>query len=373
MLVHSNNAKYWQGLLSLIFLAVLLAGSVTAFAKKDARLQKTAETLAPIRPAETDTLYAVPHGVPENLYKFFHDYYNIELTADDNLELFGFVKRWHRTPYVYAGTSRYGLDCSGFTYVLNDSIYARRLPRCGIQQSHVCEPIKKKHDLRTGDLVFFKARSRYITHVGVYLKDNKFAHSASIFGVIVSDLDEPYYKRFYSSGGRINEDLVPILRSREPIIAAVVEPPCYDPAVVREFLQAQRPDTLLDCDGLPPPPSLYAIHTVDILRESRMTMVRSNYRTLSFVAGALNYARLKESLVKQQQLLIANPKAHRLAWSPTVNKAICFWQKVASFVGNDERYVYSFKATKAQKYAQTHPKAKTVFSANAGKNRPNGI
>jgi lipoprotein Spr len=50
--------------------------------------------------------------------------------------------------------------------------------------------------------VFFKIRSRNITHVGVYLGDDKFAHASSSKGVMVSNLNEPYWSRYFYDGGR---------------------------------------------------------------------------------------------------------------------------------------------------------------------------
>ena len=66
------------------------------------------------------------------------------------------------------------------------------------------KPIRK-NDLQPGDLVFFKIRSRQITHVGIYLGDDKFAHAASSRGVMISNLNEAYWKRYYYNGGRPSE------------------------------------------------------------------------------------------------------------------------------------------------------------------------
>jgi lipoprotein Spr len=61
-----------------------------------------------------------------------------------------------------------------------------------------------KDSLQEGDLVFFKIRPSRISHVGVYLGDNKFAHASVHAGVIISDLDEPYYRQRFYKGGRFN-------------------------------------------------------------------------------------------------------------------------------------------------------------------------
>ena len=60
-----------------------------------------------------------------------------------------------------------------------------------------------KDELKEGDLVFFKIKSRTITHIGIYLGDNRFAHASSTRGVVISNLNEPYYSRYFYKGGRI--------------------------------------------------------------------------------------------------------------------------------------------------------------------------
>jgi lipoprotein Spr len=64
------------------------------------------------------------------------------------------------------------------------------------------KPIKKSA-LKEGDLVFFKIKQKRISHVGVYVGNNKFAHASVQNGVIISDLDEPYYKMYFYKGGRV--------------------------------------------------------------------------------------------------------------------------------------------------------------------------
>ena len=64
----------------------------------------------------------------------------------------------------------------------------------------------KKTDLKEGDLVFFhtSGKGHKITHVGVYLFNNRFVH-ASIAGVQISDLGEGYYMSHYVGAGRVLE------------------------------------------------------------------------------------------------------------------------------------------------------------------------
>ncbi|HYH57526.1 MAG TPA: NlpC/P60 family protein, partial [Anseongella sp.] len=57
-------------------------------------------------------------------------------------------------------------------------------------------------DLKEGDFVFFKIHRRYISHIGIYLGNNKFVHASRSEGVTISDLDEPYWKRYFYKAGR---------------------------------------------------------------------------------------------------------------------------------------------------------------------------
>jgi lipoprotein Spr len=143
----------------------------------------------------------------------FLDKHNLPLEQSDNIPLYDMIRRWYRTPYRWAGTSKKGVDCQGFVLVLNDSLYNRTLPRGAGSQYMVTQPVKKE-DLKEGDLVFFKIGTYAISHVGLYLKNGKFVHASSGYGVIISDLNEPYYKRWFFSGGRVvDEKVKPTLRA----------------------------------------------------------------------------------------------------------------------------------------------------------------
>jgi lipoprotein Spr len=77
------------------------------------------------------------------------------------------------------------------------------MPRTSKEQYETSHHIRRD-ELQEGDLVFFHTlgRRRTVTHVGVYLRNNKFIH-ASVSGVMISDLTEGYYNKHYVGAGRV--------------------------------------------------------------------------------------------------------------------------------------------------------------------------
>ncbi len=108
------------------------------------------------------------------------------------------------TKYQYGGTTTKGFDCSGFTsYVMKEfNVELNRVSRDQFNQG-----TKVKIDqLRLGDLVFFNTSGKGISHVGIYLEDNKFIHSSSSHGVRVSDMSASYYNTRYVGATRVIDD-----------------------------------------------------------------------------------------------------------------------------------------------------------------------
>lgn len=112
------------------------------------------------------------------------------------------VYDWLGTRYKYSGNSKKGIDCSGFVSEMYKNTYCIDLNGSSGSIYTQVKPVEKC-ELREGDILFFKIRRNQISHVGVYLGNNKFAHASVHSGVIVSDLDEQYYKRYFYKGGRL--------------------------------------------------------------------------------------------------------------------------------------------------------------------------
>jgi murein DD-endopeptidase / murein LD-carboxypeptidase len=125
----------------------------------------------------------------------------VALSATSNMKLFNFVYNWIGTPYRFGGNTRKGIDCSAFTKQLYSEVFNVDIQRNSRDIFSMVSPVARE-ELKEGDLVFFKIHSRHISHVGIYLGNNRFAH-ASAKGVSISSLDDAYYKRYFYRGGRI--------------------------------------------------------------------------------------------------------------------------------------------------------------------------
>jgi cell wall-associated NlpC family hydrolase len=113
------------------------------------------------------------------------------------------VARWIGTPYRMGGTTRRGVDCSGFVRAVYRDAFGVELPRNSRAQHRVGQSVRKR-DLAPGDLVFFDTLDRgRITHVGIYLGDGLFAHASSSRGVTRARLGKHYYQRAWVGARRL--------------------------------------------------------------------------------------------------------------------------------------------------------------------------
>jgi len=114
-----------------------------------------------------------------------------------------FAVQFVGTRYVWAGASPSGFDCSGLVFYVYGQ-HGMRLTRNASGQYRDNGVHINKSDLVPGDLVFFSTNGRTVTHVGIYIGNNKFVHASSTrVGVIISDLGSAYYTRVWFGGKRL--------------------------------------------------------------------------------------------------------------------------------------------------------------------------
>lgn len=131
----------------------------------------------------------------------------IHLKAADNLHqhIIEESLTWLGTPYKYAGSSKEdGTDCSGMVLRIYEDITAHKLPRNSAAQAEHCIPLSE-NDVEGGDLVFFATGKDpdKISHVGIIIDSERFIHSSTSKGVVISNLYTPYYQKTFRMFGRV--------------------------------------------------------------------------------------------------------------------------------------------------------------------------
>jgi len=136
---------------------------------------------------------------------------DVEVEQANNINIFKVLDQWMGTRYRLGGENKDGIDCSALTQVLFTSLYGITLPRTAKEQYDFSRKISRA-ELKEGDLVFFNTIGG-VSHVGMYLQNNKFIH-ASTGGVTISDLYEEYWMKKFIGVGRVNQDLSMALTSK---------------------------------------------------------------------------------------------------------------------------------------------------------------
>ncbi|OJW80970.1 MAG: hypothetical protein BGO69_19790 [Bacteroidetes bacterium 46-16] len=150
---------------------------------------------AKINPTEGNTLqkkYASMLGVLPNMLH--------------NFSLYQFIDEWYGVRYRYGGTDKSGIDCSAFVQRLYEQVFGTDVVRTAFEQFQSVDLMKNINNLREGDLVFFRIHRKRISHVGIYLVNNFFVHASLSQGVMISNLNEDYWQRFFAGAGRVMHD-----------------------------------------------------------------------------------------------------------------------------------------------------------------------
>jgi cell wall-associated NlpC family hydrolase len=126
------------------------------------------------------------------------------LSSEIRQQLEAEYQRWQGTRHRLGGSSRSGVDCSGFVKAVYKNIFEMDLPRTTRAQSELGRPVKQ-NDLQAGDLVFFKPPS-YPRHVGIYLSRSEFIHASKSKGVTISRIDPVYWGNYFWQARRLLPD-----------------------------------------------------------------------------------------------------------------------------------------------------------------------
>lgn len=121
-------------------------------------------------------------------------------------KLIDYSKKFLGCSYSSGGIGPKSFDCSGFVFSMSRESIGLQLPRSSPAIYSFTDKITDT-ELEAGDLVFFKTTSSgKISHVGIYLGNKEFIHSASDgpeTGIIISTLTKGYWKNHYVGAGRI--------------------------------------------------------------------------------------------------------------------------------------------------------------------------
>ena len=133
---------------------------------------------------------------------------DVEVEHVLSMNLFKIIDDWFGTRYKLGGATKDGIDCSALMQIFFTGFYCIALPRTAREQYDFSRRISRA-ELKEGDLVFFNTIGG-VSHVGMYLQNNKFVH-ASKNGVTISDLYEDYWLKHFVGAGRIEQQATALI------------------------------------------------------------------------------------------------------------------------------------------------------------------
>jgi lipoprotein Spr len=149
----------------------------------------------PVRPRSDESTDNSPADSDESRY-------TAEASLFDKAKFSKVINRYMGAPYRSGGYGRLGIDCSGLVYAVFRDYDNRHLPTQTGKLFRVL-PGVRLDQIRYGDLVFFSIDGKRVSHVGIYIGDNKFVHASVSRGVVVSSLDEDYYRESLAGVRRV--------------------------------------------------------------------------------------------------------------------------------------------------------------------------
>ncbi|HGJ8685546.1 TPA: C40 family peptidase [Neisseria gonorrhoeae] len=110
--------------------------------------------------------------------------------------------------YRYGGTSvSTGFDCSGFMQHIFKRAMGINLPRTSAEQARMGTPVDRS-ELQPGDMVFFRTLGgSRISHVGLYIGNNRFIHAPRTGkNIEITSLSHKYWSGKYAFARRIKKN-----------------------------------------------------------------------------------------------------------------------------------------------------------------------
>ncbi len=106
--------------------------------------------------------------------------------------------------YRFGGTTPRGFDCSGFMQYVFRKTFAVNIPRTAAAQATVGSHVSRGN-LQPGDMVFFRtAGPRRISHVGMYVGNDRFIHAPRTGKRIeITSLSNKYWSSKYATARRV--------------------------------------------------------------------------------------------------------------------------------------------------------------------------
>jgi len=127
----------------------------------------------------------------------------INRVVDSTRNLVNRAFSWLGTRYVWGGTSRRGVDCSGLTRLLYGTEGVNLPHKAKLQFKR--GQVVARNQLSPGDLVFFNTVGP-ISHVGIYIGEGKFLHAANPRrGVRIDSLNSAYYSKRFAGARRYKD------------------------------------------------------------------------------------------------------------------------------------------------------------------------
>ncbi|CCJ85217.1 Lipoprotein spr precursor [Cronobacter dublinensis 582] len=150
-------------------------------------------------------MHSETHAVGENdgllLQASQDEFEQMVRTLDVKSRIMDQYADWKGVRYRLGGSTKSGIDCSGFVQRTFREQFGLELPRSTYEQQEMGKSVDRTR-LRTGDLVLFHAGSTG-RHVGIYIGNNQFVHASTRSGVMISNMDEPYWKKRYNEARRV--------------------------------------------------------------------------------------------------------------------------------------------------------------------------